>query len=119
MEQKDFICIVCPKGCNINVEWQNKKITALIGAGCPKGEAYVQAEIFYPRRVLCTSVLIRGADIPLLSVRTKEAIPKELIPAAMEIIKSVRVDAPVKIGENIISNLLGTGIDVIATKTLL
>lgn len=51
-------------------------------------------------------------------MRTKP-IPKELIPAAMEIIKSVRVDAPVKIGENIISNLLGTGIDVIATKTLL
>ena len=48
--------------------------------------------------------------------KTAEDIPKGKIFDCMEALKKVTVTAPVQIGEVIIKNVCGTGVDVIATK---
>lgn len=113
---REFICILCPNGCEISAEINGRTIGELTGAACKKGYEYVQQELFAPQRNIATSVKVEGGNMPLVSVRLSAAIPKEKIFEVMDEIKKVRLDAPVSIGQVIIKNVLGLERDVIATK---
>ncbi|NLI92136.1 MAG: DUF1667 domain-containing protein [Peptococcaceae bacterium] len=113
---KEFICILCPNGCDIRVELKEGLIGNLDGALCKLGQEYVRQELFSPQRNIATSVKVEGGTLPLVSVRLTEAIPKERIFDVMDEIKKVKVTAPVATGQIIIPNVLGLGRDVIATK---
>ncbi|QZY53670.1 DUF1667 domain-containing protein [Crassaminicella profunda] len=117
MDKKEIICIVCPMGCRLTVskEEDGYKVT---GNTCKRGEAYGVKEMTNPTRVIPTTVKIKNGFLKRLSVKTNKPVPKELIFKCMEIINGVEVEAPVKIGDVIIHNILGTGIDVVATKTM-
>lgn len=118
MMQK-YTCIVCPNGCDIEVEMNDaKQITKVNGNLCPKGEEYVRQEVIDPRRTIASSILVKGGSMPLASVRTTEAIPKDKIFEVMEEIKKVTVQAPVQAGTVVIANVLGLGSDVIVTRTV-
>ncbi len=110
----EMICIVCPKGCRLTVDDQNSPIT-VSGQGCNRGIKYANDEVFDPRRTLTTTVSVENGIRTRVAVKTAEAIPKPLIFDAMEILNNVRVKAPIKVGQTVVSNLLDTGIDVIAT----
>jgi CxxC motif-containing protein len=118
MASKRYICIICPNSCEIDVEYAGKDITKVTGQTCRKGEEYVRKEMSSPERGITTSVPVRGGSIPLVSVRASKAIPKELLPKALGEISKARASAPVKIGEVLIKNVLGTGADIIATKNV-
>jgi CxxC motif-containing protein len=113
---REFICILCPNGCEISVSVNNGNIENLEGALCDRGQEYVRQELFAPQRNIASSVKVEGGNLPLVSVRLTEAIPKEKIFEVMDQIKKVKVEAPVAIGQVIIPNVLGLGRDVIATK---
>jgi CxxC motif-containing protein len=117
-EEKKVTCIICPIGCKISVELKGKQIRSLRGNKCKKGETYAMNEIFDPRRVLTTSVLVKNGEWPLVSVKTSKPIPREKIFPVLEKIKKTVVRAPVKTGQVIIKNVLDTGADVVATKTV-
>ncbi|QXM07450.1 DUF1667 domain-containing protein [Crassaminicella indica] len=104
-------------GCRLTVskEENGYKVT---GNSCKRGAAYGIKEMTNPTRVIPTTVKIRNGFLKRLPVKTNGSIPKELIFKCMEIINSVEVEAPVKIGDVIIENILGTGVDVVATKTM-
>ena len=53
-----------------------------------------------------------------MSVKTKEDIPKEKIFECVKALKVVEVTAPVHIGDIILKNVAGTGVDVVATKNV-
>ena len=118
MASKRYVCIICPNSCEIDVEYSGKSITKVAGQKCKKGEDYVRKELTAPERGITTSVPISGGSLPLVSVRSSKPIPKELIPKALEEISKARAAAPVKIGDVIIKNVLGTGSDIIATKNV-
>lgn len=112
----EVLCIVCPLGCRIGVEERGGKFS--FRGGCARGKSYAEQELTHPCRILTTTVRIRKGEIPRLPVRTSRPFPKERIFDLMEFLRSFEVEAPVRRGEVLARNLLGTGIDLIATRTI-
>ena len=117
METKNLICIGCPMGCPLTVTIDGNHI-AVSGNTCPHGADYARKEVMSPTRVVTSSVRILGADIARVSVKTVSDIPKDKIFDCMKEIRKTSVTAPVKIGDVIIPNCAGTGVNVIATKNI-
>ena len=119
---KEMTCIVCPNGCTLKLDYEIREgkpvLDKVTGNLCPRGLEYARQELLAPKRTIASSVLVEGGALPLVSVRTRGAIPKEKIFAVMEEIWKCRVKAPVAAGTVLLSNVLGLGADVIATKTV-
>ena len=114
--KKGLICINCPRGCTINVEYDEEKILSVTGQTCPRGEQYAKDEILHPKRVVTSIIRVNGGKDPVTSVRTDGAVPKELIFDVMKEINQASVESPVNIGDVAIENVLDTGVDVIVTR---
>ena len=112
----ELTCIVCPKGCRLKVDEENHFEVA--GASCPRGIAYGKKELTAPTRTVTTTVAIEGALHSRLPVKTSQEIDRALVKKAVEALKAVRVKAPVKTGEVVLKDVLGTGADVIAAKEM-
>ena len=115
---REFTCIICPNGCEITAGVEDNQIVSIEGALCPKGEAYVNQELTDPRRNIATSVLVKGGELPLASVRLTNPVPREKIFDVMGEIRKLSLDAPVQIGQILIHDVLGLGSDVIATRSI-
>ena len=115
---KRYVCIICPNGCEIEVEYSGDEIKEITGNICDKGEEYVRKELFYPERGLTTTVKVKNGSLPLVSVKTSKTIPKELMMEVMKEISRLEVEAPIKIGDILIKNVLDTKADIIATKNI-
>ena len=85
---------------------------------CKRGLNYAVAERTDPRRMVTSSILVEGGDMPLVSIKTAEAIPKDKIDEALDAIQNTTVKAPVKIGDALIKNVAGTGVDIVATRNV-
>ena len=117
-EQQQIICIRCPKGCHVTLTHEGKEIVSIEGFSCPRGEDYAKNEFLAPVRMFTSSVKCEGGTMPLVACKTKTEIPKDkMIEAARESCK-VTVQAPVKIGDVIVGNICGTGVDLIATRNI-
>jgi CxxC motif-containing protein len=115
---KEYTCIICPNGCDIQADIADGKIISIEGARCKRGSEYVNQELTDPQRNIATSVLVSGGELPLASVRLTRAIPKNRIFDVMTEIKKIHLEAPVQSGQIIIPDVLGLGSDVIATKNI-
>jgi len=117
-ERRRVTCIVCPLGCEATVTIQDGRMIKVENLECPRGEDYVLKEIEAPTRDFFTTVRVRGAGVPVCPVRATQPVPKEkLLDCSKELAKIV-VDAPIKIGDVIVENLLGLGVDIITTRNL-
>ena len=114
---KNFICIMCPKGCHLTVDVENDY--QVRGHSCNKGVKYGKAEATNPVRVVTSTVAVSGGYSRLCSVKTTGGIPKQFVLQAMKEIDRVLLDAPVTIGDIAIENLLDTGINVVATNSVM
>ena len=114
---KELICIGCPIGCMLKAEVQGDEIR-VSGNGCKRGESYARNEIRCPKRPITSTVALLHGGIRRLSVRTAQDVPKDRIFACMEEIHKIRVTAPVRIGDVVLANCAGTGVDIIATKNV-
>ena len=117
--KKEMICIGCPMGCYLTVEYTQKKVQKIKGNRCKIGLEYAEKESFNPERTLTTTVRIKNGHLPLLSVRTNKPIPKKLIFKAMNLLAKVEIEAPINIGEKIIENLFNTNASIVATKNIM
>lgn len=120
MAEKEVICILCPLGCKMQVSEkpdQPGEITVR-SLQCKKGRDYACEEYTNPTRTLTSTVVIYNTSLPRLPVKTSKPIPKGLIFPAMKEISSVELNGPVRVGTVIIKSLLGTDIDVVATRSL-
>ncbi len=115
---REFTCIVCPNGCDITVEYEGKDVKSVTGNLCPRGEFYVKQELIDPRRTIASSVKVEGGVLPLASVRLTKPVPKDRIFDIMEEIRKIRLTAPVAAGTVLVPDILGTGSDLIVTKTV-
>lgn len=116
MEQNKIVCVSCPLGCRITIQSKDGKIASIGGNACPKGIKYAQEESVNPLRILTTTVKVIDGELPLVSIKTEKAIPKKLLSEAMIEIAKIEVNAPVKIGQVIKDNLIGTGVSLLATR---
>ncbi|MCL2294621.1 MAG: DUF1667 domain-containing protein [Spirochaetes bacterium] len=132
IEEKKIICIICPLGCDIivcgevsksatsksDVSRKAGKIISIEGHKCKRGELYATDEFLAPLRIFTSSVRIIDADSPLLPVRSRDPIPKELLLQCVEQLRGVELQAPVGLYDVVIPNILGTGVDIIATASV-
>ena len=116
MEQT-ITCVSCPVGCRLKVAVENGEVASVSGNGCNRGIAYAKQESIAPRRMVTAVVKLQNRAMPL-SVKTGAPIPKEKIFDCMREITSLRLDAPVRIGQVVLHNVCGTGVDVSATKNV-
>ena len=118
MEKREFVCIGCPLGCNVSVELDGTEIKNITGNTCPRGADYVTKELTDPRRIVTSLVRVTDGELPVVSVKTGSDIPKDKIRDCIRALKDVELPAPVQVGDVVLENVCGTGINVVATKTI-
>lgn len=116
MEEKELICISCPLGCVVKVELDDGVINNISGYSCKRGIAYAKKEITDPVRIVTSTIKVVGGEKPLVSVKTKQHVPKNSIFKCMDEIRQKVVNAPVALGDILIDNVAQTGVEVVATK---
>lgn len=107
MERK-LTCIICPLGCEMTVQTEDKKVLSVSGNTCPRGKAYAESECIAPKRTLTSTV--RCSDGGLVSVKTDKPIPKEKMSECMAVLNSVTAALPVSIGDVIVEDVFGSRI---------
>ncbi len=118
MEKEKLICISCPVGCHLEVDTSNQDEFIVEGNKCKRGIDYAKAELTNPTRVITSTVYVNNGFLPRLPVRSNNPIPKKLIFEVMDEINLVKVDSPIKVGDVIIKNVLNTGCDIIASRSM-
>lgn len=116
MEVRELTCIGCPMGCSLRVEMEQNEVVSVSGNTCKRGDVYARKEVTNPTRIVTSSVSVEGGNVSVVSVKTKEDIPKGKMIDVIKELKGLRVAAPVNIGDVLIENVANTGVSVIATK---
>ncbi|MDO4537315.1 MAG: DUF1667 domain-containing protein [Coriobacteriales bacterium] len=116
-EVRELICINCPLGCQLSVTLEDGEVVSVAGNTCKRGEVYGRKEVTNPTRIVTSSVPVDGsASERMVSVKTASDVPKDKIFEVMAALKGVRAQAPVAIGDVIVANVAGTGVDIVATR---
>jgi len=110
-------CLLCPAGCELEVREENGRIEVL-GAQCDKGEDFGIEEALHPQRNLATSIPLAGTEADMVSVRLSRRVSRDLVFPILAAIAELRPAAPVRRGQVLIADVLGSGADVIATRTV-
>lgn len=118
MEIKKMTCINCPVGCSLKVELDGENVICVSGNTCRRGEIYARKEVTNPTRIVTSTVKVVNGTSGTVSVKTKEDIPKEKIFACVQALRGIEVQAPVHIGDVILENVAGTGVDIVATRNV-
>ena len=118
MSTVNLICIGCQLGCPLTVEMEGNEVKSVAGNTCPRGDAYAKKELTNPTRIVTSTVRVAGGKLAMVSVKTESDIPKGKIFDCVKALKEVEVTAPVKIGDVIVENVAGTGVNIIATKNV-
>ena len=111
------ICVTCPKGCTLEVTKDGETVVSILN-GCKRGHEYAKQELTDPRRMVASSVRISGGIHPLLPVYTSAPFPKPRIPELLKVLREVEISAPVSLEQPILENVLGTGINVLASRAM-
>lgn len=110
----DMICIACPMGCHLTVT-QTPDGWKVTGNSCPRGRTYGIQEMTDPRRVVTSTIRVRGGAKTMVSVKVSAPIPKDEIFHLMAELRGLQVPAPIRVGDILVPNILGLGVDLVAT----
>ncbi len=114
---RNITCVTCPMGCSVTVEISDSgEIISVSGNTCKRGEEYAKNEITHPQRSLATTLRVEGGIYNVVPCKSAGPLPKEKIFECMEAVNSTCVNAPVKLGDVLVKNICGTGVDIVATN---
>ena len=116
---KELTCIGCPRGCQLKIEKNSRDEWVVTGNTCKRGEAFAISEMTAPKRTICSVVKTAFPETPVLPVRVSADIPKERIFDVMAQVRTVTVTERIGRGDVVIPNVLGLGVDIIATSNIL
>lgn len=128
MKTINLTCIGCPMGCQLTVTLEDGAVTSVTGNHCRIGDNYARKEVTSPTRIVTSTVAVLPDrnTVPevdkhygRISVKTASDVPKSKIMDVMAEIKRTYAHAPIQIGDVILANVAGTGVDVIATKAFI
>lgn len=114
----EYVCINCPLSCPLELVEEDGEVLEVTGHDCKVGAKYAEEEFTDPRRVVTTTVPVRGGVLPLLPVRSTGPIPKTLVTEAVRVLSGLAVEAPVRDGQVIHPDILETGVDVISSRDM-
>lgn len=115
---KELTCIGCPLGCALTVTMNDNEVISVKGNTCPRGDAYARKEVTNPTRIVTSTVRVEGGVSPMVNVKTASDIPKSKIFECASALKDVVAVAPVKIGDVLLADVAGTGVDIVAAKNI-
>ena len=115
---RHFVCIICPNGCELTAEIDGDCMLNVSGGLCKRGRDYVEGEITNPMRTISSSILVDEGELPLASVRVDRPIPKRCIFECMDVVKAMRIKAPVHIGQVVLTGVCGSEASIIITKNI-
>lgn len=117
MTEKTYTCIVCPKSCRVALkdDGQTRTVT---GNGCKRGETYALNEFENPMRMITTTVRVKGGEPALLPVISRGEVPKASLRACMAELYAKVACAPVRQGDVVVENILGLGVDIVASRDI-
>jgi len=118
MNQKEYVCTVCPMSCRVTVIEHSDQSLSTSGNTCKRGEKYAIAEHTNPQRMITTTVKVTDGLIPRLSVISTNPVPKKTLKACLEVLYKTNVKAPIVGGDLIVKNICNTGVDIIASRTI-
>ncbi|MGL5437506.1 MAG: DUF1667 domain-containing protein [Lachnospiraceae bacterium] len=118
MENRELTCISCPIGCPLVVEMEGSQVISVTGNTCKRGEVYARKEVMSPTRIVTSTVRVSDGNADMVSVKTRDDIPKDKIFDCVKSLKGIVVKAPVHIGDVVVADVAGTGVDIIATKNI-
>jgi CxxC motif-containing protein len=118
IEKRRFTCVICPIGCDIDVEILDSDEVPMKGNKCKKGTEFVLQELEEPKRILTTTIHIEGAKWAMLPVRTDGPIPKRFLFKVIEELANIELQAPVNISDVIVRDIAGTGANIVATRSM-
>ena len=115
---RELTCIGCPMGCPLTVTMEAGEVISVTGNTCKRGDIYARKEVTNPTRIVTTTVRVLNGTEKVVSVKTKEDIQKSRILDCIRELKEVTVTAPVEIGDVVLHDVAGTGVDIVATKNI-
>ena len=115
MSTRELTCIGCPLGCALTVEMNGNEVVSVTGNTCPRGKAYAEKEVTNPTRIVTSTVKVVGGDRASVSCKTKSDIPKSKIFEVVRALKAVEAVAPIRIGDVLLEDVAGTGVQIVAT----
>ena len=123
MSIRELTCIGCPMGCQLTAVLEDGQVTRVTGNTCPRGREFAVSEMTAPRRTICSTVRTAFPAAPVLpvrvsAVRTAGEVPKEKVLDVARALCRVHLTAPVAAGDVVIPDVLGTGVDVVATRSV-
>jgi CxxC motif-containing protein len=116
--KKELICISCPIGCGLLVEWDTPENISVSGNRCPRGEIYGSEEARAPSRMVTATVAIESDKLSRLPVKTDKPIGKEHIPSLLQELYSLKLLPPVGCGDIILDDFAESGVSILATRTI-
>ena len=117
-EIKNLTCINCPLGCQLTVALEDGKVISVTGNTCPRGDNYARTEVTDPKRIVTSSILVKNGERCVVSVKTKEPIAKDKIFDVVRAMRGLSLEAPVKIGDVVLSDVAGCNVDLVATANV-
>ena len=120
---RHFHCTTCPSECALTIDTSIDEngvehVLSVQGNRCARRRKFAEQEIIRPMRILATTIVVREGDEKLLPVRTARPIPRDLHLRAMRDIRHASITAPVRMGDVVMSDLLGTGVDLVASMNV-
>jgi CxxC motif-containing protein len=115
---EEMICITCPVGCTLQVTHDGETLLHVDGNTCNRGLAYVERELTDPRRMVATTVRVKGGLHSLIPVYTAAPFPKPRIFDLLEALRAIEIEAPVTMNEIVLEDALGTGISIITSRDM-
>lgn len=111
---KELICIMCPKGCHLTVD-DDLNVT---GNTCPRGFTYGKQEVTDPRRYLTSTVRVESSNYRRLPVISSGDLPKDKVSDVVRYLDTVVVKPPINVKDVVVKDVLGLGVDILATRTI-
>jgi CxxC motif-containing protein len=117
-EVTHYLCTGCPLGCRLEVEYEEDEIVEVRGFSCKRGKTFAEQEFTDPRRSVATTVRVEGGLWARVPVKTAAEVPKDRIRELCDALHELTLTAPVRMGDVILPDALGTGVDVVASRDM-
>ena len=115
----DIVQQACPLGgVNIGAQLGGLDTGGGPGNACPNGAAYGKEELTHPTRIITSTVRAEGCLHSRCPVKTSKPVPKGQMAEVVAALDSVVLHAPIHVGDVVLTDVCGTGADIVTCRDM-